>query len=247
MNAVLPLYQYGAAYDRMFDRRDDADFYKSLLGGYGGDCLEICCGTGRVLLELAAAGLEAHGLDYAEPMLTEARKKAADRGLDVNLHMGDMRQFDLGRTFTTIFVVSNSFTHLYTLVDVQNHLNSVKRHMRSGSKYIVDVFTPRLDLLLETSRQHIMDFVDPDDNQPVAVYQESQYNPATQVKLNRWFYEKDGKIDSTGDLPMRMFFPQELDALLTVNGLRIVEKLGGYDGSAYDKHSAHQIVICETR
>jgi hypothetical protein len=100
-------------------------------------------------------------------------------------------------------------------------------------------------LLLKTERQHIMDFVDPDDKQTVAVYEESHYDTAAQVKHNHWFYEKAGKIESAGDLPMRMFFPQELDALLTLNGFRIVEKLGNYDGTAFSGGSPHQIVICE--
>ncbi len=245
MNTVLPLYQQGAIYDRLFDHTRDAQFYIDLLQRYGGDCLEICCGTGRILLELAAAGLPLSGLDYAPSMLDEARRKAAERGLQVDLHSGDMRNFDLGRTFANILIIANSFTHLNTLDDIQRHLKSVRRHMRADSKYIVDMFNPRLDLLLKIERYRALDFIDPADNQPVIVYEESRYDSATQMKLNRWFYEKNGTIEPAGDLPMRIFFPQELDALLTLNGLRIVEKLGDYDGSIFADGSPHQIVTCE--
>jgi ubiquinone/menaquinone biosynthesis C-methylase UbiE len=245
MNTVLPLYQQGAIYDRLFDHIGDAQFYIQLLSRYGGDCLEICCGTGRVLLELAVAGLTCSGLDYAPSMLEEARRKASERGLQVDLQSGDMRDFDLGRTFANILIIGNSFTHLNTLDDIQRHLKSVRRHMRGGSKFIVDMFNPRLDLLLKAERYHAMDFIDPIDNQPVIVYEESRYDSAAQMKFNRWFYEKNGTIESAGDLPMRIFFPQELDALLTLNGLRIVEKFGDYDGSAFADGSPHQIVICE--
>lgn len=246
MDNILPLYQQGAVYDRMFDHIKDADFYKNLALSYGRDCLEICCGTGRVLLELAAAGLEAYGLDYAQPMLEEARKKADERGLNVQLHVGDMRHFDLGRTFSTILIVANSFAHLYTLDDVHQHLECVKRHARPDTKYIVNFFNPRIDFLLVTERRHIMDFVDPFDNQPVAVYEEGEYDDATQIRMNRWFYKKGEQLEPARDLPMRIFFPQELDALLTLNGFRILQKIGNYDGTSFSKGSPHQILICET-
>lgn len=242
MHTIPQIYQQAVIYDRMFNLQGDVAFFKSLIIG---DCLEICCGTGRVLLELAAARVEAHGLDYAASMLDEARKKAADRGLYVNLYEGDMRQFDLGRTFSTVLIAANSVCHLYTLEDIQRHLSSVQRHTRPDSQYIIDVFTPRLDLLLQEDRHHILDFVDPADNQPVAVYEESHYDSATQIKHNQWFYEKAGETKPAVDLPMRMFFPQELDALLTLNGFQIVDKLGNYDGAAFKDGSPHQIIICK--
>jgi SAM-dependent methyltransferase len=245
MDDILALYQRGGAYDRMFEGVEDVVFYRQHLPNYGNDCLEICCGTGRILLELTADGMEAHGLDYADTMLDEARKKAGARGLNPHLYKGDMRGFDLERTFSTVMIVSNALAHLYTLDDIQCHFASVRRHMRPGSKYIIDMFVPRLDFLLTASRQHIMDFVDPNDGQSVAVYQESHYNNASQIKLNRWFYLKDGKTERVEDLPMRMFFPQELDDLVQLSGFRIVEKLGNYTGVAFTDGSPHQIVICE--
>lgn len=245
MTPIPQLYRQAAIYDRLFGNTQDAAFYTGLITRNGSDCLEICCGTGRLLLELAAAGLEAHGLDYADAMLDEARKKAADRNLNVHLYSGDMRDFDLGRTFLTMLIIGNSLCHLYTLNDIQRHLACVKKHSRPETKYIINVFTPRLDLLLKTGRYRLMDFIDPEDNQRVEVYEESTYNSATQIKLNRWFYEKGGVMEPGGELPMRMFFPQELDALLTMNGFRIVEKLGGFNGAAYSDGSAQQIVICQ--
>jgi hypothetical protein len=44
---------------------------------------------------------------------------------------------------------------------------------------------------------------------------------------------------------MRCFFPQELLALCRLAGLRVVERLGGYDGSPFGAESPKQIVICE--
>ena len=50
------------------------------------------------------------------------------------------------------------------------------------------------------------------------------------------------RIDS---LDMRIFFPQELDALISLNGLRVVEKLGDYDGSPFGTRAPKQLMICQ--
>jgi ubiquinone/menaquinone biosynthesis C-methylase UbiE len=245
MDNILPLYSHASTYDLMFDGRQDVDFWTKRVLQYGGDCLEICCGTGRLLLELAAIGVEAHGLDYSQSMLDEAHKKAAERGLDAHLQSGDMRDFDFKRTFSSLLIVSNAFGHLYTLEDVQRHFTSVKRHMGMHSRYMVDMFVPRLDLLLEKCRRLMANFTDPADGHTVTVYEESRYDHAAQVKHNRWFYEKQGATQRIEVLPLRIYFPQELDALLTLSGFRIVEKLGDYDGSPFGDGAPHQLIICE--
>lgn len=242
MNEIIELYGNARVYDRMFSHDDDIPFYVQRVGS---DCLEICCGTGRLLLELAAAGIEAHGLDYSAAMLDEARKKADARGLKVQLHQGDMRDFDLGRTFSTLLVAFNSIGHLYTIEDMQRHLNAVKKHMGARSKYLIEYFVPRFDLILENRRTLVTHYLDPDDGQKVFVWQQSHYDSATQIKHNHWYYEKGGKVERAEVFPIRMYFPQELDALLTLNGLRIVEKLGDYDGTAFGDGSPMQIITCE--
>ena len=42
---------------------------------------------------------------------------------------GDMRSFDLRRQFRTIFVASNSFSHLYSGGDIKACLSAIRRHL----------------------------------------------------------------------------------------------------------------------
>jgi ubiquinone/menaquinone biosynthesis C-methylase UbiE len=67
---------------------DDGDFYDILCQGldYGidfylglareakGPVLEIACGTGRILLPVLQAGVDADGMDLFQPMLHTARR-----------------------------------------------------------------------------------------------------------------------------------------------------------------------------
>jgi ubiquinone/menaquinone biosynthesis C-methylase UbiE len=62
-----------------------------------GPVLEIGCGTGRVTIPLAAAGVVITGLDVSASMLEEAKRKAERPGLCINWIEADGRNFDLGR------------------------------------------------------------------------------------------------------------------------------------------------------
>lgn len=46
----------------------------------GARALDLCCGTGDIAFALAARGAEVVGLDFSEPMLTVARKRAEVQG-----------------------------------------------------------------------------------------------------------------------------------------------------------------------
>jgi ubiquinone/menaquinone biosynthesis C-methylase UbiE len=89
----------------------EADYYDSCFSGLEGDLqfyveeaekagapvLELGCGTGRILLPIAKAGLNIVGLDRAPTMLALLRQKLAKLNPDVqgrvSLIEGDMRDF----------------------------------------------------------------------------------------------------------------------------------------------------------
>jgi hypothetical protein len=54
----------------------------------------------------------------------------------------------------------------------------------------------------------------------------------------------DGVEQAAGELNMRMYFPEELDALLKYNGLPVERKWGDVDGSPFGPSSTQQIPVC---
>ena len=60
---------------------DDVGFYVGLCAPSRGPVLELGCGNGRILLELARHGIDAIGIDASAGMLAELRRKAALRSL----------------------------------------------------------------------------------------------------------------------------------------------------------------------
>ena len=68
------------------------------------------------------------------------------------------------------------------------------------------------------------------------------YEPDTQI--SRVVHYKGTTDEIVGDLNLRMYFPQELDALLEDNGMMIDEKFGSWDRVSFDSSSKHQLYLC---
>jgi len=72
-------------------------------GGFAGAVLDAGCGTGENALLVAALGLSVLGVDVAETALEIARKKALDRGVEVEFAAADAFHLErLGRRFETV-------------------------------------------------------------------------------------------------------------------------------------------------
>ena len=70
---IAELYDLNPAYSK----RKDAAFYLDVAKSSGGPVLELGCGTGRVLLDIAREGVTVTGIDRSRPMLEILEKKLA--------------------------------------------------------------------------------------------------------------------------------------------------------------------------
>ena len=160
-------YSHARLYDLMFPGGGPAvDFYRADANRQGGRVLELGCGTGHKLIPIAADGHPCVGLDSSSDMLTEARRKADGRGAAVDWVHGDMRDFDVGRTFDFVFIAANSLLHLHAAEDLVSCFRSVRRHLAPGARCAFDVFNPSLRLLAEAvgvrRTRESLSFTDPD-------------------------------------------------------------------------------------
>lgn len=223
----------------------DVPFYEECAERYGEPVLEIACGTGRVTIPLAEKGIDIVGLDLAETMLDEARRKAARKNLEIEWVRADARNFDLGRKFRTIFIPFNSLAHFKTRKDAEGLFGSVKDHLSEGGRFIIDYFNPDLEILTRKPSEMYpnTEFTD-DDGRKVEVTENNSYDCATQVNRIKWHYRVEGVEKFSIDLNMRIFFPAELEALLHCNGFAVEFRYGDYKGTPFSSDSPKQILIC---
>ena len=208
--------------------------------------LELACGTGRIAIPLAEHGLEVTGIDYSEPMLSLARAKAEGKQVKVAWICDDIRRFDTGRQYGAVLLLFNALWHLHDLADFEACIHCVKRHLAPGGYFIVDVFVPGLEILnRDPSRRYSFSrYTDDKTGQEVQVTQSYRYEADTQVA--RMVHYREDSDEIVGGLNLRMYFPQELDALLKYNGMRIDEKFGNWNRDAFGPDSRHQLCFCTT-
>jgi ubiquinone/menaquinone biosynthesis C-methylase UbiE len=87
-------------------------FYSTLALRHPEAVLALACGSGQIIVPIAANGIPATGLDQSSKMLSAASRRAQAAGTQLELIEGDMRDFSLGRQFSLIFVARNSLLHL---------------------------------------------------------------------------------------------------------------------------------------
>ena len=96
--------------------------------------LDIGCGTGFLSLELAVRGHRVTGIDFAPAMLELARRKAAERGLDIHFEPADAEQspFPPGS-----FDLAISRHVLWTLPHPEAAIDEWIRVLRPGGRVVI--------------------------------------------------------------------------------------------------------------
>ena len=78
------------------DMTEDVGFYVELAREANGPLVELAIGNGRVAIPVAqATGRRVIGVDTSPSMLEQARVRAAEAGVDLDLREGDMRELAL--------------------------------------------------------------------------------------------------------------------------------------------------------
>lgn len=240
------LYYDGRHYDRRKHPADDVTFWEKQAHKYGAPVLELACGTGRVTIPLAKAGYEITGLDVLTSMLDEARMKAAREAVDVSWVEADCRDFDLGRKYSLVFIPYNSMNHIETVEDLEACFRCVRKHMGRDSRFVFDILNPRLDILLRDPVQEYPHSVyeHPDGLGQIKITENNVYDPATQINIVRLYHVLPDGSKSRYDLVLRMWYPQEIDAIVKYNGFVMEKKYGNYDESPFRGDSPKQIAVC---
>jgi cyclopropane fatty-acyl-phospholipid synthase-like methyltransferase len=236
------LYDLIAPRDAILER-----FYVELARERGGHVLDLACGSGRLSIPLAQAGLQVMGGDLSSEMLQRARRSAEAQAIELDLVQLDMRDFDLdGRTFDTIIVAMNSVLHLHSLEDFRGFFRSVARHLSPAGRLVFDAFVPSLAMLSrESNERQFVGRALHDTLGIVTVEETVRYDPLAQISHAEWYWSTELEKDFwTVKLQMRAVFPQEMPLLIASGGLRLCERFGDFDRSPFGAGSSRQVCVC---
>jgi SAM-dependent methyltransferase len=239
--------------------RPDVDFFVEAAQASGGPVLEVGCGTGRILVPTARAGIDIVGLDLSPHMLRICQQRLLDEPAAVQsrvrLHQADMRDFDLGQTFSLVTLPFRPFQHLTTVADQLACLASIHRHLVEGGRLILDIFNPSLPALTwDNVGQELGDepeFTTPDGRRVVGrdrVVSRDYANQVIQIELIYYVTHPDGREERlVHAFPMRYLFRFEAEHLLVRSGFEVEAVYADYDKSPYGAKYPGELIFVAKR
>lgn len=221
-------------------RLADIPFYVDLAKSINGSVLEVACGTGRVLLPTARAGVAIDGLDFSPDLLEiladKLETEPAELRRRVNLSHGDMREFNLGKVYDLVTLPFRPMQHLFTIEDQLATLRCCHAHLKPGGSLAFNVFYPNLLMLEDVGvERDELEWVDPSD-QSVTVRR--SFVRKSVNKLRQFFegelvfrsYRGDELVgEERSGLSLSYYTYPQIQLLLKATGFVIREEYGSYD------------------
>ncbi len=141
------IYDFPEIYERVLCKppevvAQEVESLVTLLHRFGvesGAVLELACGTCVHATRLAERGYRCSGIDRSEPMLARAGYNAAMAGVTLDLQRGDVVDFEWPSPVDAVIFMSETFPLITEIEDLRRHFASVRRALRSGGPYIIDV------------------------------------------------------------------------------------------------------------
>lgn len=224
--------------------RPDVDFFVAEARSAGSPVLEIGCGTGRILIPTAQAGIEITGLDLSPDMLAICRQQLADEPTGVQgrvqLVQADMRNFELDQRFQLVTLPFRPFQHLVTPEDQMACLGCIRRHLAPNGLLILDLFNPSIPTLAAEAgeeKEDVPEFQMPDGrrvHRRVRIARRDYFNQVNEVELIYYVNHPDGREERlVHAFAMRYLFRFEAEYLLERCGFQVENLYAGFDRSPY--------------
>jgi SAM-dependent methyltransferase len=240
MNEPAPLptpFDDGELYDLMAGELTyGMDFYLDLARAADGPVLDVCCGTGRIMLPLLQEGIDIEGVDLYEPMLARLRKKAAALGLSPTLHHADMASFRVPRQFAVVMIPFNAFIHNMTQETQIGCLACCREHLRPGGVLAFDTFFPFHEVVGVPERTRVLEgeMQHPQTGLPMRMYDTRTFDRVeqTQHSINELeVLAPDGSVQHVYRSQMwgRYFYKHEMALLLRAAGFSRFSLYGDFD------------------
>lgn len=99
--------------------------------------LEIGCGGGRQVIELAKRCCEVFAFDLNDSCVSWTQRQLKRRKLTAHVFSGDMTNFRLPRSVDIAHCLVNTFRHLLTEQTARQHLQCVAESLRPGGIYLL--------------------------------------------------------------------------------------------------------------
>ena len=233
----------------------DLPFYVELATEAGGPVLELACGTGRVLLPTARAGIQIDGVDNSTPMLDILRANLEREPEEVrgrvSVFPGDMRTFRGDRKYRLVTIPFRPMQHMHTLQDQISALRTAAWHLDDGGILVFDVFYPKYDLLMAGIGQEILELEWRPTADPARVvrryFRKDSVDKIQQHFTATFFYrtfQNENVVEEESEsFQLTYYAYPQLRALFLLTGLEPYAEYGSFAKTPLDNQASDMIFL----
>ncbi len=241
---------YAAFYDwenaRTLGRRD-VPFWRRLLTAEHARTLELGCGTGRLLVPMARAGVPMVGVDRSPEMLAHAvtRSRRLPRARRPALVRGDIRTLPFDdRSFGAVMAPYGLLQSLLSESDLTMLLADVRRVLRPGGLFGIDL-VPDLPKWHEYQEQVSMRGRGPRGGQLTLIESVRQDRRRRLTIFDERFVERVGRktTEHRFSLTFRTLSLPDVVERVATAGFRIEHLLGNYRGGAWADDAEVWVIV----
>jgi ubiquinone/menaquinone biosynthesis C-methylase UbiE len=210
------------------DMTEDVPLYVELAreAEADGALVELAVGNGRVAIPVAReTGRRVVGIDSSPAMLEQARARAAEAGVELDLREGDMRELELEEPAVLIYCPFRALLHVPTWADRRRTFERVAASLRPGGRFAWNAFAFDHRIAARLDGRH--------QNQPVP------HTIRYAVGDNRI----DITLDDGGSSSLWWATKNEWLGLVDVAGLELEALHGGFDRQPLDDESREYVFI----
>ncbi len=124
----------------------ECEFLRACLERYGPKkarrLLDIGCGAGRHLFQLAEQGYEMAGIDVQPEMIDYIRHQPAARTHSIRAQVDDLHALSVTGPFDAAYCFMDTFRFLLTNEAILAHLRRVAERLAPGGLYVTDFWVP---------------------------------------------------------------------------------------------------------
>jgi len=220
------------------DTKKEVDFIEKILKlPRGSKILDLCGGYGRHSIPLAKKGFDVYLLDLNKDFLEQAKKEAKKQKIKIHIPHGDMRKIPFLNKFDAVINVFNSFGYLENDEEDEKTIKAVVRSLKLNGLFLIDI--TNVNWLKNNSRPKSQRQIE-----NLLVIENIKFNSKTKKNLinMKIVNTKNRKIQYTSQ-SLRIYTFNDLKKLLTNNGLKIIEKYGGFNKERFSPKFSKRIVL----
>lgn len=199
----------------------------------GSSVLELGCGYGRISNRLAEKGARVVGLDIAPILLKKAEADAAERGVNVEYVLGDMRALPWRDQFDAAFLWYTTFGY-FDDADNEKVLREAASSLRKGGRLLID-HANRFDFLRHRSPFYLWQY---NDDLRLDIVSNDALHDRRNIER---IFVRDGCVRRT-HLSFRQYGFPEFVRMLRSAGFVTVEAYGP-EGGTFTSDSSSLVVV----